>query len=149
MAINQKCQYALRAIFELAKRGSEEPCKIGAIADAQSIPVRFLENILSSLKSGGFVVSSRGKDGGYVLARPASEITVGEVIRFVQGPLAPVECADEGSELCAFSNDCVFHPLWERARHALEQVYDGTTFDDLVEEQSKRAPFCVNCSKKQ
>ena len=149
MAINQKCQYALRAIFELAKRGSDEPCKIGAIAEAQGIPVRFLENILSSLKSGGFAASSRGKDGGYVLAKPASEITVGEVIRFVQGPLAPVECADGGSELCAFSNDCVFHPLWEKAKRALEQVYDGTTFADLVEEQKCRAPFCAGCGKRQ
>ena len=149
MAINQKCQYALRAIFELAKRGSDEPCKIGAIAEAQGIPVRFLENILSSLKSGGFAASSRGKDGGYVLAKPASEITVGEVIRFVQGPLAPVECADGGSELCAFSNDCVFHPLWEKAKRALEQVYDGTTFADLVEEQKRRVPFCAGCGKRQ
>ncbi len=149
MGINQKCQYALRAIFELAKRDSSEPCKIGAIAEAQGIPVRFLENILSSLKSGGFVVSSRGKDGGYLLAKPASDITVGEVIRFVQGPLAPVECVDGGSDLCAFSTDCVFHPLWEKAKRVLEQVYDGTTFGDLVEEQKKRAPFCANCAKRQ
>ena len=67
MAITQKCQYALRAIYELARRG-EGPCKIGAVAEAQGIPVRFLENILNSLKGAGFVDSARGKDGGYFLA---------------------------------------------------------------------------------
>lgn len=147
VAINQKCQYALRAIFELAKHTGEAPCKIGAIAQAQGIPVRFLENILNSLKSGGFVASSRGKDGGYILARSAEDITVGQIIRFVQGPLAPVECTDTANELCAFSSDCVFHPLWEKARLALEQVYDGTTIADLVSEQEKRAPFCAVCGK--
>ena len=147
VSINQKCQYALRALFELAVKNSGEPCKIGAVAEAQGIPVRFLENILNSLKSGGFVASSRGKDGGYVLAKPASDITVGEVIRFVQGPFAPVECAASGSDLCAFSDDCVFHPLGEKARIALEQVYDGTTLADLVDEQKKRAAFCAGCKK--
>jgi len=147
VAINQKCQYALRAVFELAKRKSDAPCKISAIADAQGIPVRFLENILNSLKSGGFVVSTRGKEGGYLLARDAGQITVGQIIRFVQGPLAPVECTDTTNELCAFSSDCVFHPLWEKARLALEQVYDGTTIADLVQEQEKRAPFCAVCGK--
>lgn len=85
MAITQKCQYALRAIYELARRQQEGPCKIGAVAEAQNIPVRFLENILSSLKSAGVVDSARGKDGGYFLAKPANAITVGEVIRFIQG----------------------------------------------------------------
>ena len=84
MAISQKCQYALRAIYELALHQDEGPCKIGAIAEAQSIPVRFIENILNSLKAAGFVDSVRGKDGGYYLLRKADEITVGEVIRFVR-----------------------------------------------------------------
>lgn len=146
MAISQKCRYALRAVFELAKHKSGVPCKIGAIAQAQGIPARFLENILNSLKSGGFVISSRGKDGGYLLARRAEEITVGQIIRFVQGPLAPVDCSGD-SDLCAFADDCVFHPLWEKARLALEQLYDGTTIADLVSEQEKRAAFCAVCSK--
>ena len=123
MAITQKCQYALRAIYELARRG-EGPCKIGAVAEAQGIPVRFLENILNSLKGAGFVDSARGKDGGYFLARPASAITVGEVIRFVQGDFRPVECGDE-DDVCSVYGSCVFRPLWERAQEALEAVYDG------------------------
>ena len=131
MAITQKCQYALRAIYELARSQNEAPLKMGAIADAQNIPVRFLGNILGSLKGAGIVDSARGKDGGYFLARPASAITVGEVMRFIQGPLGPVECS-RMDEDCLLYDDCVFRPLWDKARASLEAVYDGTTFQDLV-----------------
>lgn len=133
MAITQKCQYAIRAIYELSRRVDEGPCKIGAVAEVQGIPVRFLENILNNLKSAGFVDSARGKDGGYFLTRRPSDITVGEVIRFVQGNLGPVECGDGLSDICNLYNSCVFRPLWERAQEALESVYDGTTFQDLVD----------------
>ena len=93
MPISQKTQYAVRAVFELAKRRGTGATKIGEIAEAQAIPQRFLENILNKLKGAGFVESVRGKDGGYVLAREPKDLTVGEVLRFVEGPFAPVECA--------------------------------------------------------
>ncbi|MBQ9882527.1 MAG: Rrf2 family transcriptional regulator [Synergistes sp.] len=136
MAITQKCQYALRAIYDLASCGDNSPRKIGTIAEAQNIPVRFLEGILNSLKCAGFVDSVRGKDGGYFLARPASDITVGEVIRFVQGPLGPVECSNL-HENCLLAESCVFRPLWDRAKAALEAVYDGTTFQDLIDQPAE------------
>lgn len=152
MAISQKCQYALRAIYELARREEEGPCKIGTVADVQGIPVRFLENILNSLKSAGFVDSARGKDGGYFLLRKADAITVGEVIRFVQGPLGPVECTTRGGdeEDCDFYSDCVFRPMWDKARRALEEVYDGTTFADLVRqsENTCHTAHCSSCGRK-
>ncbi len=149
MAITQKCQYALRAIYELALRQSGGPCKIGAVAEAQDIPVRFLENILNGLKSAGFVDSVRGKDGGYFLARPASAITVGEVMRFVQGNFGPVECGDGFGDECPQYGLCVFRPLWEKAQEALEKVYDGTTFQDLVDqsEGNRHGPEC-RCGRK-
>ena len=149
MAITQKCQYALRAIYELARRQTDGPCKIGAVAEAQNIPVRFLENILSSLKSAGVVDSARGKDGGYFLAKPADAITVGEVIRFIQGSLGPVECGTRMDDDCSLYDDCVFRPLWDKAREALEAVYDGTTFQDLVNQSdnSCHRPDCW-CGKK-
>lgn len=151
MAITQKCQYALRAIYELALRNNEGTCKIGTIAEAQGIPVRFLENILISLKSAGFVESARGKDGGYYLARPAAEITVGEVIRFIQGPFGPVECTTRIDEECELYEYCVFRPMWDRARKALEKVYDGTTFRDLTEQAANSCaspyPACRSSKK--
>lgn len=145
MAISQKSQYAVRAVFELAKRQGKGAVKIGEVAESQGIPPRFLENILNHLKGGGFVESVRGKDGGYLLARSADKLTVGEILRFIEGPLSPVECRIPGKkDLCSMYGRCAFLSLWERAEKALEQVYDSTTFQELVVEEANlcqdRAP---------
>jgi Rrf2 family protein len=89
MGVSQKCQYALRAVYELASRGSAEPVRIADLAKAQAIPARFLEVIMAQLKQAGVVASRRGNEGGYLLGRPASEITVGKLIRFIDGPTHP------------------------------------------------------------
>ena len=149
MSISQKCQYALRAAFELAKQQGEGPVKISEIARTQAIPTRFLEVILNQLKQGGFVDSRRGSAGGYILSRPASELSVGEIIRFIEGPLAPVQCvAGSSADQCPLYNACAFLPMWERAREALTEVYDSTSFQDLVElerlQQKQGVPdYCI------
>ena len=132
MILSQKCQYALRAVYEITLREEDWPIKSGDIAEAQDIPPRFLENILAQLKQGGFVDSKRGKQGGYMLADPDADITVGEIIRFVQGPLVPVHCMTEGMNRCKLQGDCPFHPMWERARKAIVEVYDTTTIRDMI-----------------
>jgi Rrf2 family protein len=133
MAISQKCYYALRAVLELAGAGEGGSLKIAEIATRQRIPLKFLEAILNQLKKGGFVTSRRGNAGGYQLARPARRLTVGDVIRFVEGPLAPARCA-QGRRGCGQSRDCcVFWPVWVQAEKALAAVYDGVSFQDLVE----------------
>ena len=135
MQVTQKCQYALRAIFELAKRNGRGPVKIAEIADAQDIPPRFLEVILSQLKQGAFVASQRGAEGGYMLLRQPDELSVGEVMRFLQGPIGPVECLLDGKKNCALFGSCVFLPMWEKVAKAMAGVYDSTTFHDLVENE--------------
>lgn len=138
MPISQKSQYAVRAIFELAKRQGKGATRISDIAEAQAIPQRFLENILNHLKGGGFVESVRGKEGGYLLARSASELTVGEILRFVEGPLSPVDCKVGSSKnSCPMYGRCPFNSLWERAEEALKAVYDGTTFRELVIQEAE------------
>ncbi len=135
--LSQKCQYAVRAIFELAKHDGTSPLKIGDIAEAQAIPPRFLEVILSQLKQAGFVESRRGNEGGYRLRRQPRELTVGEVIRFIEGPLGPVACVtDSSSECCPRKGNCVLTSLWQRAQKAMSDVYDKTTFQDLVNEDA-------------
>jgi Rrf2 family cysteine metabolism transcriptional repressor len=147
--VSQKCQYALRAVFELARHYGQGPVRISAIAEAQAIPPRFLEVILSQLKQGRFVESRRGKDGGYLLTRQPRQLTVGQVVRFVEGPIGPVGCVDgEGADQgCPLHGSCVFMALWERAQKAVAQVYDSTTFQDLLQEearmQAKFAPSYV------
>ncbi|MEW6113066.1 MAG: Rrf2 family transcriptional regulator [Thermodesulfobacteriota bacterium] len=144
MPISQKAQYAVRAVFELAKRQGTGATKIGDIAEAQAIPQRFLENILNHLKGGGFVESVRGKDGGYLLARPAKELTVGAILRFVEGPLAPVECtAGSKKGSCPMYGGCPFLSLWARAEKALEGVYDSTTFHELVVQEAEECQKSV------
>ncbi len=96
MVLSQKSQYAVRAVFELAKRHGNGPVKAARIAEAQHIPVRFLENILGQLRQAGIVESVRGKEGGYRLSRRPQQVTVGEVIRLIQGPMATIECAEAG-----------------------------------------------------
>ena len=85
MNISVKGEYAIQAIFDLAMQNPSEPVKIAGIARRQKIPQKFLELILAGLKQGGFVESRRGADGGYLLSRPADTLTVGEVLRFVEG----------------------------------------------------------------
>lgn len=146
MPISQKCQYALRAIYELARNNGAGPLKMMEISRRQAIPLRFLEIILNELKHGGFIRAIRGKDGGCFLVPSPDELTVGEVIRFIEGSLAPVGCLNEGNtDSCPLRGRCVFLPLWEKAQNALSQVYDGTTFQDLIEMESQLANKYESC----
>jgi len=138
--LSQKCQYALRATFELAKNYGKGPVKIADIARAQSIPVRFLEVILNQLKQGGFVRSQRGNEGGYMLVRAPDELTVGDIIGFMHGPVGPVDCVlgEAKRTNCEFYGSCVFLPMWKKVEKAISDVYDSTTLRDLVEEERNK-----------
>ena len=131
--LSQRCQYAVRAIFDLARRGEGGPVTTARIAAAQAIPEQFLEVIMGELKQGGFVISKRGRRGGYVLAREPDQMTVGDVVRFIEGPLGPVKCVNrDPTGKCALAGDCAFLTVWRQASEAEAAVYDGTTFDGLV-----------------
>lgn len=133
--ISQKCRYALRAIFELASRDKADVTKISEIAAVQAISPRFLENILVELKQAGFVTSKRGNEGGYMLAKPASELTVGEVIALIQGQ-HKFNFGQSVSEVLR-NGDYAFSMLWSRLNNAISDIYGNTTFADLIEEESK------------
>ena len=139
MQVSRKCRYALRAILELAMRNSPDPMKIADIAEAQSIPTRFLESILNHLKKAGFVESRRGKKGGYFLKSSPDKLTMGDVIKSMHGSLGPVECVDSSKYECPFDNGCVFLPIWKEAQKAVLDVYDGITFQYLIDAEKQRA----------
>jgi len=150
MHISQKCQYALRALLELAKRPRTEPTSVGTIASAQAIPARFLESILGQLRQGGFVVSRRGAKGGFALVPDPSALSVGAIIRFIDGPVSPVRCiaGGGGNGECGFYGRCAFLSMWSRARDAIANVYDTTTFSDLMEAEQAaagkhRSNYCI------
>jgi len=122
--ISVKGEYALQALFDLASQTPGEPVKIADIARRQKIPQKFLELILASLKQGAFVESRRGAEGGYLLARPPAELTVGEVLRFVEGPQARKTKRRK-------SADSPFAEMWEQVDRAVSDIIDKTTFADL------------------
>ena len=143
MDVSVKSEYALRAVFDLACRESSDPVKIAKIAERQQIPQKFLELILSQLKQGGFLDSRRGAEGGYFLARPPEAITVGDILRHIDGPRTPGKRPQNG----AVAEDSPFPELWERVERALSSVIDRTTFADLVIRwKEKRAKKVVNWS---
>lgn len=129
MAITQKSKYALRAMLELALRFGGGPTSIGEIAKAQAIPARFLEAILAQLKRAGLVESRRGNEGGYVLARPPARVSVGDVLRVVQGGLAEPDVAFGGPAAA----QAVFAPIWQEAQRKASSVYDAVSFRTLLE----------------
>ena len=138
MNISVKGEYALQAIFDLATHASTEPVKIAEIARRKKIPQKFLELILASLKQGGFVESRRGAEGGYLLSKRPDAITVGEVLRFVEGR------QEERARLRKM-NDSPFSDLWERVDLAIDSVLDSATFAVLVREwNDKHSRFVPN-----
>lgn len=148
MFISQKCQYAIRAVFELSRINNGQPVKINNIAESQGIPVRFCEVILSQLKQGGFIESRRGSDGGYLMTRPPENLHVGEIIRFIQGSIGPIDGLEDELEEGENKNGSpVFSSLWKEVREAISNVYDNTTFQNLVDRDAQmRAKFIANYS---
>lgn len=140
MRISRRCEYGLRALLEMGKRADEGPLHIDDIARQQRIPRNFLANLLVQLKRGRFVDSKKGPDGGYYLARPARDIRVGEVVRFIDGPIAPIACvAGVVGDKCEIGGRCGFLPLWKRVRDAVAEIVDHTTVADVVDEERRAA----------
>ena len=130
----RKNQYALRAIFELAKHRDKGPTKISDIADAQSIPLRFLEVILNKLKGSGLIDAKRGFYGGYYLTRSPDQITVADVMSFLQGSPKALQCAAcVVKAKCPHGHRCAFSSMWNRVNRAISQVYTETTIQDLLD----------------
>ena len=138
MRISHRCEYALRALLELAKSSGDGPVRIEAIAQRQTIPKKFLANLLVQLKRGRFVQSKKGPEGGYYLAVPARQIKVGDVVRFIDGPIGPIQCVSETlGERCDIGGRCGYFPVWKRVRDAVAEIVDGTTVADVLAEQEQ------------
>ena len=139
MAITpKKNQYALRAIFELAKHVGKGPQKISQIAQAQAIPEKFLEVILNQLKASGWVESKRGFYGGYYLKSSPEDISVGDILRFMQSSPNQVECVaciSKGD--CPFDGNCAFASMWNQVNEAMFKIYNETTVQDLNNNEKK------------
>ncbi len=139
MKVTYKGDYSLKAMLNLALHYNKGVLPIQELAKKGDIPFKFLEQILLTLKKGGFVGSKRGVDGGYFLARLPETITVGEVIRFIEGPIEPVTCANKDSyEKCKDFPYCVFKDIWNQVYIATSLVVDTVTFAELVRRVENR-----------
>lgn len=131
--LSQRSRYALRALTWLAGRDATGPSAIADIAEASATPRKFLEAILLELKRRHLLISSRGRFGGYSLARPASEISFADIIRALDGPLALAPCASKTAyrpcETCPNVRDCPIHPALVAAREAVAEVLEGWTLE--------------------
>ena len=134
MKITYKGDYALKALLQLALRYNEDDVlSISEIAKFGDMPVKFLEQILLTLRRGGFVKAKRGVQGGFSLARHPKDITRGEVIRFIEGPIEPISCVEKGHyKGCKDVSSCIFRGVWKEVSHAISVVVDTLTFEELV-----------------
>jgi Rrf2 family protein len=134
--LSQKTKYALRALLMLAEAPPEELVLIQDVAERQKVPRKFLELILLELKRHGFVHSQRGRSGGYCLARPAETINFGQVVRAMDGPIAPLPCASvTGYRRCADCVDeqtCAIRKVMRSVRDAMAEILDRTTLADAL-----------------
>ena len=133
MRLSTKGRYGLKAIFELAlKEGENVPLSLKFIAEKNGLSEQYLEQIFSILKKSGLVKSVRGAQGGYFLSKHSSQITVGQVLRCLEGPMAPSDCVIEDDADCENSDFCVTKVIWQRIKDSIDSVIDSVTLNDMV-----------------
>ena len=143
MKISTKGRYALRLMLDLALNDSEKPTRIKEISSRQGISDKYLEQIIHQLSKAGFVQSARGAQGGYRLARTPDEYTVGEILRTVEGSLAPVSCLDCKTP-CDQFDSCITIGLYKKIQQAIDGVVDHTTLHDMISDYRAKHPKAEN-----
>src|ERR687885_494601 len=133
LQVSQRTHYGLRAMTELAKAYGHGRRSLAEIAAAEHLPAGYLEQLAIPLKRAGLIEATRGAHGGYQLARPPAQVSVGEIVRTLEGAVAPVECLSEDypAGSCALELGCLSRPVWQHVKDSIDQVLDSTTLADL------------------
>lgn len=138
MKLSTKGRYGVKAMFELSLSYGEGPIALNGIAENQNISIHYLEQLFATLRKAGLVKSVRGAQGGYMLANKPIHITVGDIIRTLEGPLAPSDCVvDDDSKECSKAEYCVTRTIWERMRDSINDVVDSITLQDMIDDYNK------------
>ena len=132
MKLSTRTRYGIRAVLDLAESYGQGPLQLKVIAKHQNISVKYLEQIIATLKSGNFIRSIRGPRGGYILAKAPNQIKLSEVFDCLEGPVTIVECVED-EDYCARAIDCVAKQLWTQVHKAVRNVLDSVTLKDLVD----------------
>jgi len=147
MMFSTRAEYGVRVMVELARREADDPrecVSLSEIADGDGLPLAYLEHLAARLRKAGLVESRRGARGGYLLARPAAEISMAEVVEALEGSIAPIECISEGADghlVCTRETEtdhvCPTKLLWTRVRGSVVRTLEETQLSDLVQENPK------------
>lgn len=132
MIISSKGRYALRVMLDLAVCPREEYISLKAIADRQEVSMKYLEAIVANLSKAGMLDSLRGKSGGYRLNKPASDYSIGEILRVAEGDLVAVGCLEEKSGGCTRASECLSLPLWQKLDQIVGDYLDSVSLEDLL-----------------
>ena len=140
MKLTTKGRYGLRAVIDLAMYAKSDPVSLSDVAERQNISISYLEQLIAKLKKAGIVQSTRGAQGGYALAKAPEEISVGEILRALEGSLSPVDCSavdGEGETECSASNFCVTKYVWKRINDSINDTVNNMFLSELLEESEK------------
>src|ERR1700761_3395461 len=140
MLFSTKAEYGVRLMIELGRQPGSTPVSLNSVAEAERLPLSYLEHLVAKLRKAGLVTSTRGAHGGYRLAKPAAEITMDAVVQALEGQIAPMECfheTPEGRVLCSHEDNsaggCATKLLWTRVQNGVTKALAGTTLAELVE----------------
>ncbi|HCJ66015.1 MAG TPA: Rrf2 family transcriptional regulator [Elusimicrobia bacterium] len=131
MKISTKGEYGLRAMVDLTLRYGDGPVLLKDIAQRQNVSKKYLDHLVSDLRTAGLVRSIRGAKGGYLLSRPPKEIKLLEIIQILEGSISPCECLDN-LNICQNAKSCVTREIWKKVKNAITGVLDSTNLEDLV-----------------
>lgn len=137
MKLSTRSRYGIRALIDIALNVNGKPVLLRDVAKRQEISTMYLEHLITPLISAGIIRSTRGAKGGVWLARPPAEVKLSEVVRLLEGSMAPVECVDD-LNYCPRHDSCVTREIWVELKDAMNKVLDARTLEDLVERQKKK-----------
>lgn len=138
MRLSTRGHYGLKAMFDLAQNYGSGPISLKTVAERQNLSDHYLEQLFAMLRKAGLINSMRGAQGGYVLAREPSDIKVGDVIRALEGPIAPVYCvSEENPGVCDEADYCITRTVWARVRDGLADLLDSISLADMCREAAE------------
>lgn len=148
MMVSTKGRYALTVMVELARNSSEDFVSLADISERENLSMKYLESIISILNKGGMLVSARGKNGGYKLARKPSEYNISEILLLTEGSLAPVNCIMQDGVQCDKAATCSTLPLWAGLDKVIDKYLGGITLEDIINGNRKKmlGDYCEQCS---
>lgn len=148
MRLSTRGHYGLKAVFDLAQHYGPKPVPLKSVAERQHLSENYLEQLMAMLRKAGLVNSVRGAQGGYILAREPGQIKVGDIVRALEGPIAPVYCvSEEEPGFCDEADFCITRTVWARVRDSIASVLDGISLADLCLEAEETGKYPCKATK--